>query len=159
MAKYGYNKATLVGNLGKDPEVRYLDQGIAVATMTLATTERIRTKEATYEDRTEWHNLVMWRGLAETAAKYLKKGSTIMVDGRITTRSWDDQEGKKRYITEIVVDNMVMLDSRPAGGGEGYQQAPPPPAYQGNTVAQTPFTGNTNTAAPSNDPTQDDLPF
>jgi single-strand DNA-binding protein len=82
-----------------------------------------------------------------------------MVDGRISTRSWDDAEGKKRYITEIVVDNMVMLDSRPSGGGEGYQQAPPPPAYQQNTAVNTPFGGAPANPSVANDPSQDDLPF
>jgi single-strand DNA-binding protein len=156
MAKYGYNKATLVGNLGKDPEVKYLDQGVAVATVTLATTERFKNREGQMEDRTEWHNLVMWRGLAETAGKYLRKGSTIMVDGRITNRSWDGPDGQKRYITEIVVDNMVMLDSRPQGGGGDYQQAPPPALQQ--APAANPFGGG-NAGTPNTGAGEDDLPF
>ncbi len=155
MAKYGYNKATLVGNLGKDPEVKYLDQGVAVATVSLATTERFKNREGQMEDRTEWHNLVMWRGLAETAGKYLRKGSTIMVDGRITNRSWDDQNGQKRYITEIVVDNMVMLDSRPQGGGD-FQQVPPPALQQ--APAANPFSGG-NSGASNTGGGEDDLPF
>ncbi len=116
MAKYGVNKVTLVGNLGQDPDLRYLDQGIAVCNFTLATTERFRNKEGIVTDRTEWHNIVMWRGLAETAGKYLKKGSTIYLEGRLTTRNWEDKEGKKHYKTEIEAGEMLFLDSKPQTG-------------------------------------------
>lgn len=109
----GVNKVILVGNLGKDPEVRYLEGGAAVANFTLATSE-------TYKDRTsgerktqtEWHNIVLWRGLAEVAEKYLKKGSQVYVEGKLRTRSWEDKEGNTRYTTEIVGDSMTMLGRR-----------------------------------------------
>lgn len=119
MAKYGINKAILVGNLGKDPEVRHLDQGIAVANFSLATTERFKNAQGQVIDRTEWHNIVMWRGLAETAGKYLRKGSSVYLEGKIITRSWDSPEGIKKYRTEIEADKMIMLDSRSASSGEG----------------------------------------
>lgn len=112
MAKYGVNKVILVGNLGKDPEVRTLDMGATVCNFSLATTERFRTKEGNYEDKTEWHNIVMWRSLAEVAAKYLRKGSTVYLEGKLTTRSWDGPDGQKKYKTEVEVSEMTMLDSR-----------------------------------------------
>ncbi|MEQ8324817.1 MAG: single-stranded DNA-binding protein [Vicingaceae bacterium] len=109
----GVNKVILVGNLGKDPEVRYLESGTAVANFTLATSESY--KDRTSGERvtqTEWHNVVLWRGLAEVAEKYLKKGSQVYVEGKLRTRSWDDKDGNTRYTTEIVGDNMTMLGSR-----------------------------------------------
>lgn len=110
------NKAILVGNVGKDPEVRYLDSGVAVATITLATTERGYTlaNGTTVPDRTEWHNIVAWRGLAEIAEKYIKKGSQIFVEGKITTRKWE-KDGIQRYSTEIVAENIELLGKRPEG--------------------------------------------
>lgn len=112
------NKATLIGNLGKDPEVRAIASGVKVANFSIATTESYTGKDGNKVDKTEWHNIVMWRGLAEVAEKYLKKGSQIYVEGRLQTRSWDDQNGQKRYTTEIVADNMVML-GRPSGNRDG----------------------------------------
>ena len=105
------NKVILLGNVGKDPEVRYLDTGIAVATFPLATTDRAYTlaNGTQVPERTEWHNLVLWRGLAETAEKYVHKGDKLYIEGKIRSRSYDDQTGAKRYITEIFVDNMEML--------------------------------------------------
>jgi single-strand DNA-binding protein len=114
MAKYGVNKVILVGNLGKDPELKYLDQGVAVAKFSLATTEHYKNREGKSEDRTEWHNIVLWRGLADVAGKFLKKGSTIYLEGRISNRSWVSPDGVKKYITEIEGDKMLMLDSKPA---------------------------------------------
>lgn len=104
------NKAILVGNVGKDPEVRYLDKGVAVANFTLATTERGFTMQngTQVPDRTEWHNIVAWRGLAELAEKYIKKGSQLYVEGKLQTRSWE-KDGVKRYTTEIVADNIQFL--------------------------------------------------
>lgn len=107
------NKVILIGNLGKDPEVRYLEGGTAVANFTLATSE-------TYKDRntgekksiTDWHNIVVWRSLAELVEKYLKKGSKIYVEGKLKTRSWKDQEGNTRYTTEVVADNLTMLGGK-----------------------------------------------
>ena len=110
----GVNKVILVGNLGKDPEVRYLDSGVAVASFSLATTESYKNKEGERVSQTEWHNIVFWRGLAEVAEKYLKKGDSIYVEGKIRTRKWEDKEGNSRYSTEIIADNMTMLGGKPA---------------------------------------------
>lgn len=109
----GVNKVILVGNLGKDPEVRYLDSGVAVANFSLATTENYKNKEGERVSQTEWHNIVLWRGLAEVAEKYLKKGSSVYIEGKIRTRKWEDKEGNNRYSTEILGDNMTMLGSKP----------------------------------------------
>jgi len=107
------NKVILIGNLGKDPEVRSTPSGSKVANFSMATTERYKDKEGQQVEKTEWHRIVMWRGLAEVAEKWLKKGSTICIEGKLTTRSWDDKSGKKLYTTEIIADNMQML------GGKG----------------------------------------
>jgi len=109
----GVNKVILVGNLGKDPEVRYLDNGVAVANFSLATTENYKNKEGERVSQTEWHNIVLWRGLAEVAEKWLKKGSSVYVEGKIRTRKWEDKEGNTRYSTEILGDNMTMLGGKP----------------------------------------------
>jgi single-strand DNA-binding protein len=108
------NKVFLLGNVGKDPEVRYLDNHVCVANLTLATTERGYTAQngTQVPDRTEWHNLVFWRGLAETVEKYVHKGDRLYVEGSIRTRSYDDQTGVRRYMTEIYVDSMELLTPR-----------------------------------------------
>ncbi len=103
------NKVILIGNVGADPDVKYLDGGVAVANIRLATTERYRNKNGENIDQTEWHNVVLWRGLAEVVEKYVKKGMRLYVEGRLRTRSWEDQNGVKRYTTEIFADNMQML--------------------------------------------------
>ena len=108
----GVNKVILVGNLGKDPEVRYLDNGVAVANFSLATTENYKNKAGDRVSQTEWHNIVLWRGLAEVAEKYLKKGASVYVEGKIKTRKWEDKEGNTRYNTEILADNMTMLGGK-----------------------------------------------
>ena len=108
----GINRVILIGNLGKDPEIRNLETGVKVANFSLATTETYRSKNGDKVEHTEWHNLVLWRGLAEVAENYLKKGNSIYVEGRIRTRDWTDKDGNKRYTTEILVDNMVMLGGR-----------------------------------------------
>jgi len=114
----GVNKVILIGNLGSDPEVKYLPNGNAVATLSLATSESWNDRTSgERQERTEWHRLVLWRKLAEIAEKYLKKGSKIYVEGKLQTRSWDDQSGQKRYTTEVVVNELEMLDSRGEGGG------------------------------------------
>ncbi len=109
----GVNKVILVGNLGKDPEVRYLDSGVAVANFSLATTESYKNKEGERVNQTEWHNIVLWRGLAEVAEKWLKKGSSVYIEGKIKTRKWEDKDGNSRYNTEILADNMTMLGGKP----------------------------------------------
>lgn len=143
------NKAILVGNVGKDPEVRYLDSGVAVATITLATTDRGYTlaNGTVVPDRTEWHNIVAWRGLAEIAEKYIKKGSQLYVEGRITTRKWE-KDGIARYTTEIVAENIELLGRRPEGG-------------QNETSAQhqAPKTGNASSESSEAGNNSDDLPF
>ncbi|MDT8421891.1 MAG: single-stranded DNA-binding protein [Desulfuromonadales bacterium] len=117
------NKVILVGNLGKDPELRYTPSGAAVATFSLATTERYKDRDGNRQEKTEWHNVVVWRQLAEICGKYLHKGKQVYIEGRIQTRSYDDRDGNKRYITEIVADQMQMLGSAGEGGGsssDGY---------------------------------------
>jgi single-strand DNA-binding protein len=114
------NKAILVGNLGKDPELRYTPSGTAVCTFSLATTERFKNKQGEQQDKTEWHNIVVWAGLAEICGKYLTKGKQIYIEGRIQNRSYDDRDGNKRYISEIVANEMQMLGrAGDQGGGSG----------------------------------------
>ena len=105
---------SLIGNLGKDPEVKYLESGVAVANITLATTENYKNKEGEKVSQTVWHDIVLWRGLAEIAEKYLKKGSSVYIEGKIRNRKWEDKEGVTRYKNEILADNMTMLGSRPS---------------------------------------------
>lgn len=121
------NKVILIGNLGKDPEVRNLESGVSVASFSLATSESYTNKSGERVNNTEWHNIVLWRGLADVAAKYLKKGSKIYVEGKLRSRSWQDQEGNTRYTTEVVADNMTMLDraSNPEGGNASESQQAP----------------------------------
>jgi single-strand DNA-binding protein len=112
----GVNKVILIGNLGKDPDIMTLENGVKKASFSLATTETYKNKDGSKTQQTEWHNIVLWRGLAEIAESYLKKGYQIYLEGKIKTRSWDDKEGNKRYTTEIVGDAMTML-GRPSGQG------------------------------------------
>ena len=132
----GVNKVILVGNLGKDPEVRYLDNGVAVANFSLATTENYKNKEGERVSQTEWHNIVLWRGLAEVAEKYLKKGASVYIEGKIKTRKWEDKEGNTRYNTEILADNMTML-----GGKKDSQENPinPPQEAASDKADDLPF--------------------
>jgi len=114
------NKVILIGNLGKDPEVKYTPQGTAVAKITLATNERFKDKSGTWQDRTEWHNVVLWQRLAEIAGEYLKKGGKVYIEGRLQTRSWDDkQTNQKKYMTEVVANDLVLVSGRGDGGGGG----------------------------------------
>ena len=106
------NKVILVGNVGKDPEVKYLDNDLTIAKFSLATSESYTNKSGERISNTEWHNIVCWRNLAKIAEKYVKKGTMLYIEGKITTRSYDDKDGNKRYITEIVADNFRMLGSR-----------------------------------------------
>ncbi|PTX22840.1 single-strand binding protein [Pontibacter mucosus] len=117
------NKVILIGNLGKDPEVRHLEGGVAVARFPIATSETFKDKNGQKQERTEWHNIVVWRGLAEVAEKYLRKGNSVFIEGKIRTNSYQDKEGVQRYSTEIVADNMTMLGGRGGdnGGGGDYQ--------------------------------------
>ena len=113
------NKAILDGNLGKDPELRYTPSGAAVCTFSLATTDRFKNKQGEQQERTEWHNIVVWAGLAEICGKYLTKGKQVYIEGRIQNRSYDDRDGNKRYITEIVASEMQMLSRAGDQGGGG----------------------------------------
>ncbi|HET7208242.1 MAG TPA: single-stranded DNA-binding protein [Terriglobales bacterium] len=113
------NKVILIGNLGKDPEVKYTPSGTPVAKLTLATNERFKDKGGEWQDRTEWHNVVLWQRLAEIAGEYLKKGSKVYIEGRLQTRSWDDKNtNQKKYMTEIVAQDLVLLGGRGETGGD-----------------------------------------
>jgi len=122
----GVNKVILVGNLGKDPEVRHLEGGTSVAHFTLATNESYKDKQGNRVERTEWHNISAWRGLAELAEKYLKKGSQIYVEGKLRTRQYQDKDQQTRYITEIIAEEISLLGGRP-GGGSAAAASPTPP--------------------------------
>jgi single-strand DNA-binding protein len=119
MAK-SVNKVILIGNLGKDPEVKYTPSGMAVARFTLATNERFKDKEGNWQDKTEWHNLVAFQRTAEIVGEYLKKGRSCYIEGKLQTSSWDDKEsGQKKYRTEIIVNDLVLLGGGQREGGEG----------------------------------------
>lgn len=149
----GVNKVILVGNLGKDPEVQYLDNNVSVARFSLATNDSYKDKDGNRVDQTEWHNIVAWRGLAKVAEDFLKKGSRIYLEGKIRTRSWDDkQTQEKRYATEIVADNFIMLDRKEDSSGSGGYQ--PAAAKQQPPVKQE-TSGSVSEPAPQGD----DLPF
>lgn len=144
----GINKVIIVGNLGKDPEVRYTNDGKAIANITVATSESWKDKNTGQQtEKTEWHRIVFFRRLAEIVGEYLHKGSKVYIEGKLQTRKWQDKNGQDRYTTEIVADQMQMLDSKKSGGQSQPQQsqsAPPPPA---------PAPG------PQNDEFGDDIPF
>jgi single-strand DNA-binding protein len=116
------NKVMLIGNLGKDPEVRYTASGTAVASFSLATSEKFKNKSGEWEEKTEWHNVTLWSRLAEIAGEYLSKGKTVYIEGRLQTRKWQDRDGKDRYTTEIVGEKMQMLSGKGEGGGGGGRQ-------------------------------------
>ena len=155
----GVNKVILIGNLGSDPEVRYTPDGVPVANFSLATSESWNDRNTgERQERTEWHRLVLWRKLAEIAGQYLKKGARIYVEGKLQTRSWDDQSGQKRYTTEIVVNDMQMLDSRgEAGSGSGGRDA----GYSDRPASGQDSGPAAQSAAPPPGPggDDDDLPF
>jgi single-strand DNA-binding protein len=150
----GINKVILVGNLGKDPEVRHLENNVAVATFSLATSESYKDKNGQRVDKTEWHNIVMWRGLAEVAEKYLKKGQMVYIEGKIQTRNYQDKDGQTKYITEIVADQMTMLGARQEGGSSDNNQGGSNYSKAG-TSAAAPVASN----APKFEEEPDDLPF
>lgn len=144
----GVNRVVLIGNLGKEPDIQHLEGNIAVAKFPLATTETYKDKSGTLVSQTEWHTIVLWRGLAELAQRFLHKGSLIYLEGRIRTRSWEDKDKNRRFSTEIIGDNLVMLDKRKEhaegaqGDGTGYADM--------NMDDNAPEGGNI---------TKDDLPF
>ncbi|MBV8892551.1 MAG: single-stranded DNA-binding protein [Acidobacteria bacterium] len=113
------NKVILLGNLGKDPELKYTPSGTAVAKFSVATSYRYKDKNEQWQDQTEWHNVVAWARLAEIAGEYLKKGSKVYIEGRLQSRSWDDKNtNQKRYITEVIANDLVLLGGRGEGGGD-----------------------------------------
>ncbi len=133
----GVNRVMLIGNLGKDPDVQYLEGNIGVAKFSLATTETYKDRAGKLISQTEWHTVVLWRGLADLAQKYLHKGSLVYIEGRLRTRSWEDKEGNKKFATEVVGDNLIMLDKRGEGHGmqsghdtEGVSNADIPPVSE-----------------------------
>lgn len=147
------NKVILVGNVGKDPEVRHLDNNVAVANFTLATTERGYTSRNGTEipEKTEWHNIVVWRGLATLAENYIKKGMKLYIEGKIRTRSWEDQNGVRKYTTEIFADNIEL----PRREGDSAASAPAAPAAKA-PIVPTPAPVATESIPEG---TADDLPF
>jgi single-strand DNA-binding protein len=179
------NKVILVGNVGKDPETRYLDESTAITKFPMATSETYKNRQGERVSTTEWHNIVLWRGLAQVAEKYVKKGTQIYIEGRIKTRSYDDADGNKKYITEIVGDQMTLLGRRPdddgmqsaaeggaqvAAGGGSQAQSGEAATGGGQTTrggGQAPSQNQTGDAgsAPPSDPFDggdngpDDLPF
>src|SRR5574344_795285 len=151
MASRGVNKVILIGNLGQDPEVRYMSNGNAVANVTVATSESWKDQQGQQQERTEWHRCVMYRRLAEIAGEYLKKGAKIYMEGRLQPREWQDQQGQKRYTTEIIVNEMQMLDGRPAGTR--------PPAQASSPAALATSTNNRTTSEPPPMDFDGDIPF
>ena len=167
------NKVILIGNVGQDPEVRYTgdaSNGAKVATIRLATTERYRDRNGNPQEHTEWHNVVVWRNQADVVEKYVKKGTQLYVEGRIRTRTWDDQSGNKRYSTDIVADTIQLLGRRHEGNaqqGQGYgqpqgYQQPAQPSYAPQQPSYAPQQQVQQPAAPQNiadNGPEDDLPF
>ncbi len=149
----GVNKVVLIGNLGKEPDLQYLEGNIAVAKFPLATTETYKDKSGTLVSQTEWHTIVLWRGLAELAQKYLHKGSLVYIEGRIRTRNWEDKDKNKRFSTEIVGDNLVMLDKRKEHGDTGGSDGP---SHDSAIIPDMNFDSGGSTAG---NITKDDLPF
>ncbi len=142
----GLNKVMLIGNLGKDPEVKDTGNGIKLVTFPLATSEDYKDKEGNKQTKTEWHNIVLWRALADLAARFLTKGQQVYIEGRLNTRKWEDKEGHTRYTTEVVGDNIVLLGRKP---GESTTMA----GNLGSSITNTQDDFSANAGA------DDDLPF
>lgn len=137
------NKVMLIARLGQDPELKYTQSGVAVANFSVATNLVWKDHDGNKQEKTEWHNITAWRGLAETCGSYLKKGSRVYLEGRLETDSWEDENKKKHYKTKVVVDSMIMLDGKPSGSSA--------PAAGGDIAAET--------SAATSDSKDDDLPF
>ena len=169
------NKVILIGNVGQDPEIRYtgdVNNGTKVATFRVATTERYRDRSGNLQEHTEWHSIVVWRNTADVVEKYVKKGTQVYIEGRLRSRSWDDQNGNKRYVTEIVADTLQLLGRRPEGQQQGYQQGgyqqpqqgyqQPQPSQQPGGQQQPVYQQPVQPAQPKpavEDMPDDDLPF
>lgn len=145
----GVNKVILIGNLGADPEVKHLDSGSTVARLRIATTESYRDRDGNRQDRTEWHNVVLWRRLAEVAEQYLSKGNQIYVEGRLQTRSYE-KDGVTKYFTEVIGNSMTMLGGRPSGEGK---------SSASSSSAQSSGEPAAQEGAKEQPPEDDDLPF
>jgi single-strand DNA-binding protein len=160
MASKGVNKVILVGNLGNDPEVKYMPNGNAVANLSLATSESWKDQQGQIQERTEWHRLTAYRKLAEIMGEYLKKGSQIYVEGKLQTRKWQDQQGNDKYTTEVIVDQMQML-----GGGQSQGQQQNQGGHNQQRPQQSQQQGQTTQGQPQQKPQQggpdfdDDIPF
>jgi single-strand DNA-binding protein len=151
----GINKVILVGNLGKDPEVRTVTSGALVARFSIATSESYTNKEGQKIENTEWHNIVLWRGLASVAEKYLKKGNKVYIEGKLRTRQYEDKDGVKKYTTEIEAVDMLLLD-KPANAGGNFQGNNTSSYTNDSAPANNVGGGNTNT---NDSDIPDDLPF
>lgn len=148
MAK-SVNKVILIGNLGKDPEVKFTPSGVPVAKFSLATNERFKDKGGEWQDRTEWHNIIAWQRLAEIVGEYVKKGSKIYIEGRLQTSSWDDkQSGEKKYKTEVVASDLVLLSGGESNGDNRPRRETREPVAAGRQTQQH-----------SNEITDEDIPF
>jgi len=147
------NKVILVGNVGRDPETRYMPSGDAIVNLSLATTDQWKDKNGEKQERTEWHRIVIFGKTAEIAGQYVRKGSQIYIEGRLQTRKWTDKEGQERYTTEIVADRMQMLGSR-GGGGDAPMDREPPPA-----PASEPRAAPARKSGTAFDDVDDDIPF
>src|SRR3984957_1206492 len=159
MAGKSLNRVQLIGNLGKDPEEKYTPSGTPVAKLTIATNERFKDKSGEWQDRTEWHNVVLWQRLAEIAGEYLKKGGKVYIEGRLQTRSWDDKtSGQKKYMTEVVASDLILLGGRGEGGGDFKESSRGASASSGsgNFDQRVP---ETEQAAASGPITDEDIPF
>jgi single-strand DNA-binding protein len=154
----GVNKVILVGRLGKEPEVRHLDNGASVANFPIATSETYKDRNGQRQEQTEWHNIVLWRGLADVAEKYLKKGDMIYVEGKLRTRSWE-KDGVTRYTTEIVGDNMTMLGGKSGDGGNGGYSSNAGRSSSGNSGGGYQESPQQTSNTPDVDSDMDDLPF
>lgn len=157
------NKVILVGNLGRDPEVRFMPNGEAVCNFSIATTDSWRDKNGQKQERTEWHNIVMYRKLAEIAGEYLKKGRPVYVEGRLQTRKWQTKEGQDRYTTEIVADQMQMLGGREGGGSAGYESMDEDQSMQSRPMQSAAPASSAPAPQPASgadfDAFEDDIPF
>jgi single-strand DNA-binding protein len=156
----GVNKVILLGNLGKDPEVKYTQSGMAIARFSLATTERAKDKDGNWQDKTEWHNLVAFGRTAEVAGEYLKKGRTVYIEGALRTSSWDDKEsGQKKYKTEVIVNDLVMVGGQREGGeGGGSYSGGRGGAKSANNFDQC-GPEHDESQAPAGEITDEDIPF
>lgn len=150
------NKVILLGNLGKDPEIRSLEGGAKVAKFPLATSETYKDKAGNKVEQTEWHNVVVWRGLAEIAEKYLRKGNSVFIEGKIRTRSWDDKDGNKKYTTEIVADNLTLVGGKRDDQNQGGYNSNPASSENSYTENKQPSAVNDAAASDGGD---GDLPF